>query len=138
MLYVACAGCRNTSPLYCASGALPHGPVLAIQGPAGAQCPFCGPMPPWFVCGFCGLQQMMFFPSLSPLIAPQWMVGQVPHVAPTVEAPLGTPAHQVPSIISKALQGFLEGATNELGKNVGDALGGWLQDGSQGEFQNQW
>jgi len=94
-------------------------------------------MSPWFVCGFCGLQQMMFFPSLSPLIAPQWIGGQVPHVAPTVEAPLGTPAHQVPSIISKALQGFLEGATNELGKNVGAAVGGWLQ-GFQGESQNQW
>jgi hypothetical protein len=137
MLHVACAGCRNISPLYCATGALLHGPVLAIQGPTGAQCPFCGPMAPWFVCGFCGLQQMMFFPSLSPLIAPQW-AGQVPHVAPAVEAPLGTPANQVPSIISKALQGFLEGATNELGKNVGDALGGWLQGGFQSGLPNQW
>jgi hypothetical protein len=66
------------------------------------------------------------------------MLSQVPNLAPTVEAPPGTPANQLNSLISKSVQGFLEGATNELGRNVGNALGGWLQGGFQGGFENQW
>ncbi len=67
MLYVACGHCGNTTPLWCAGGFPPHGPMLALQGPSGALCPYCGPMPPAFTCGRCGLYQMMFFPMLPPM-----------------------------------------------------------------------
>lgn len=138
MLYVACGSCRNPSPLYCSNGVLLHGPVLAVQGPMGAQCPFCGPMLPWFVCGFCGLKQMVFFPSLPPMLAPQWMVGQVPNLAPAVQAPPGIDTSQLNALITNSVKGFLEGAANEVSQVFGDALGSWLQDDWQNRLQAQW
>jgi hypothetical protein len=94
-------------------------------------------MLPWFVCGFCGLQQMIFFPSLPPMLAPQWMVGEVPNLAPAVQAPPGIETSQLNALITNSVKGFLEGAT-EVGEEFGNALGSWLQDEWQNRLQAQW
>jgi hypothetical protein len=138
MLFVACGGCRNPSPLYCSSGVLLHGPVLAVQGPMGAQCPHCGPMLPRFVCGFCGLQQMVFFPSMPLTLSPQWMVGQIPNLAPAVQAPPGIDTSQLNALITNSVKGFLDSADSEVSHDFGDALGSWLQDDWQNRLQSQW
>lgn len=137
MLYVACGACRNVNPLYCTGGVPLHAPLLAMQGLQGPQCPLCGPLLPWFVCGRCGLQQMMFFPSMSPLLAPQWTAGHVPYLAPVVQAPPGVNGGQLNSLITKSLIQFVTNAAAELGKDFGGAVGGWL-DGSQTGFNNGW
>jgi hypothetical protein len=136
MLYVACGACRNTNPLFCAGGFPMHPPMLAQQGPMCAQCPFCGPMLPFFVCGFCGLRQMMFFPSMPPMFAPQLMPGQMQALAPVVQAPAGMDGGQLNSLFAKSVSGFVTSAASQLGKDFAGAMSGWISDGFQGGYQS--
>jgi hypothetical protein len=136
MLYVACGACRNANPLYCTGGFPMHLPMLAFQGPMGAQCPFCGPMLPWFQCGYCGLRQMMFFPSLPPLFSQQLMSGQMQPLAPVVQAPAGVDGNHLNSLFSKSVSGFVTSAASQFGKDFAGAMSGWIQDSIQGGFQD--
>ena len=127
MLYVACGRCGNTTPLWCAGGFPPHGPMLALQGPSGALCPYCGPIPPAFTCGNCGLYQMMFFPMLPPIYAPQWMPGTVPSLAPVVQAQPGMSGNQLTNLFSRTVNDFASSFAKEAGADFANALGGMMQ-----------
>jgi hypothetical protein len=131
MLYVACGACRNANPLYCTGGFPMHLPLLAFQGPMGAQCPFCGPMLPWFQCGYCGLRQLMFFPSMPSMFPPQLLSGQMQQpLAPVVQAPAGADGNQLNTLFMKSLSGFVTSAASQLGTDFGHSMSGWFQGDS--------
>jgi len=126
MLYAGCCNCRAITPLYCAGALMPHGPVAVEPYGATGACPWCGPLPPWFICTMCGMNQMLCMPG-SAAAARGW--GQQ-NLAPVVQAPAGASQGTGTQLV----QTF----ATELAKQFGGHLGAQFGDFSGQAIAGYW
>jgi hypothetical protein len=85
----------------------------------------CGVLPPVFVCGFCGGQQLLVLPGAAPP-APA-MPGANQAYAPVVQAQPNAPEHTLKGPLEK----FAESFGTALGKGAVQAVFGQQQSGQQ-------
>jgi hypothetical protein len=96
---------------------------MAIEAtPMGPYCGYCGPMPPIFMCNFCGTVQALYMQGMA--APPQQMPGVGPMVAPVIQTQgSAPPSHGTFEAIAKQFAG-------ELGKGLGQAagqrMGAWM------------
>jgi hypothetical protein len=124
MLYAGCSRCRSVVPLYC-GGAFPtHVPVPVEPSPMGPYCPWCGPLPPIFMCTICGTTQGLYLPGMT--VPPAQGAGIAPLVAPAVQAPQGASPAQVHGGLKEVGLDFLKSFSKEFGGEAGRAVGAWI------------
>ena len=107
MLYVRCAFCGYTAPLYCAGQFMPHPAMPAALTPMGATCPACGPMSPSFICPY-GHAQYLYIPGVSPMPQQGYAYAPVAQVQP------GASESGIQEQLNKAAEGFGE----KLGEGI--------------------
>jgi hypothetical protein len=99
-----------------------HPPVPFQPSPMGPYCGFCGPRPPIFTCGVCGMTQGLYMPGMP---MPQvGGMGMAPLVAPVVQSPSGAPPS--PSEMRSAAGEFTRSAAKHAGPIAVDMVVAWL------------
>ena len=117
MLYARCAFCGAIVPLWCSGRFMPHMPAAVAATPMGACCSMCGVLPPFFMCGFCGGQQLLLLPGAQP---PAPVFPGAPRAfAPVVRAEQGASDSSLKTLFMEFGKGF----AGEFGKSVGHAAG---------------
>src|SRR5215472_1740134 len=94
MLYAGCSRCGAIDALWCNGQFGPHVPIFVEAGPGCVYCNMCGILPLVFTCMYCGTQQMLFLPGVTPLpVIPYMQPGWTPNIAPVVQARSEAPRH---------------------------------------------
>jgi hypothetical protein len=121
VLYARCAFCGGIVPLWCAGSFMPHAPVAVAATPMGAYCSMCGVLPPMFACGFCGSQQYLVLPGMTPPAPAVPGMGQ--SYAPVVHEQPNAPKNVLVDALEHAAKGFGEA----MGTQTANAM--WGQQG---------